>query len=233
MLFSAAAQAAPAQDGLLDRLLRFFRQTQNENQLPKNQWKRFLGRQTVSPHLKQQRDNTTAYILEQLNTKKNLEDLVPSNQQERFLLRLERNLEEFPPRLSHAKKQALLKEAAQIRFRKQKELTGRYIHLQACLNRHPRLSGYALNPQPDSFFSRVRFYAPYGTLSAYQTAEDLLCSSRAEQTFPLRRVKTRLTDQSFILQFPAADQPDTQLKFIFSQPDHILFMRLEKLPRQR
>lgn len=214
------------QDGVLRRIWNRLTQARaRQEQLPQNQWKHFLLRQRTTPDLIRLRNRQIAFVQATLENSKKLEQLVPVGKQTAFLLRLERGLEPFPPEADEAQKTDLLHRAAQSKQYAQKQLLGRYNRLQKCINQHPQLAGYTLNPDPELLFSRTKFYNSYGTVTAYQTAQKMFCSLRFGESIPSRRAQALQKENSFMLIFPSAWDEKTRLEAVFNETTHFIFLR--------
>ena len=214
------------QDGLLRRIRTRLTQTQaRQARLPQNQWKQFLLRQRTTPALIRLRNRQIAFVQTTLKNSKKLEQLVPVGRQTAFLLRLERGLESFPPEADAAQKTDLLQQAAQSKQYVHKQLLGRYNRLQKCINQHPQLAGYTLNPDPEVLFSRTKFYNSYGTVTAYQTAQKMFCTLRFGESIPSRRAQAQQKENSFVLSFPSAWDEKTHLEAVFNETTHFIFLR--------
>lgn len=226
--YAVPAGAAQTQDGLLRWLWNRFQQARAAyDARPDVQWDRFIHRQLVSPSIIQLRQNMEQHILQKLKAKRNLEKLVPVDEHTAFLLRLNQNLEKFPPQTQAANYRTWWKKAYLTKKQAQTLLISRYKRLQNCLNRHEYLSGYAFNPEADLLFSDILFPAPDGTNTPYQTAEKMFCTADFQSSLKMRRAATRLGKHSFTLQFPSIKGGKSTLRFIFSEEDHLIFAQLD------
>ena len=226
----SSAHAALNTDGLLRRIWRAYQQTPFQlARRAQYQWTKFLTRQEPTEHLVLVSQNLARHILDQLKQKRKLEKLVPVGSKTAYLLRLARNLEPLPKDMSLEEKVALMHQAEEAEKQVQTHLLSRYHRLQNCLNNHPQLKIFALNPQASIFFAPERFFAPNGTQTAYQTAEQLFCyPDKFQKSFSQRKATGELTDHSFSLRIPAARNPGRQLEFFFSEEQHLIYFQIIK-----